>query len=103
MADKDRSITDLEKQVLLQPSSDGSNKNTYTGKEFDDLGDQIRTKEEEIQILWNVIKEINKTKGNAVNIGQLQKLIIRSDANLMANSKENQASSIYATPNPPRY
>ena len=30
--------------------------------------------EEEIQILWNVIKEINKTKGNALNIGQLQKL-----------------------------
>ena len=39
MADKDRNITDLEKQVLLSTSGDGGNKNTYTGKEFDDLGD----------------------------------------------------------------
>ena len=69
MVDKERSITDLEKQVLLHVS--GPVKNSYTGKEVDDLGDAIRTKEEEIQILWNVIKEINKAKGNNVNIGQL--------------------------------
>ena len=84
VADKERNITDLEKQVLLQGPS--GSKSTYTGKEMDELGDQIRTKEEEIQILWNVIKEINKSKGNSVNIGQLQKLIIRSDANLLNNS-----------------
>ena len=39
MADKDRTITELEKQVLLQTSGDGGNKNTFSGKEFDDLGD----------------------------------------------------------------
>ena len=39
MADKDRNITDLEKQVLLSTSGDGGKQNTYTGKEFDDLGD----------------------------------------------------------------
>lgn len=35
---------------------------------FDELADQIRTKEEEIQILWNVIKEVNLQKGGALNI-----------------------------------
>ena len=39
MDDKERIITDLEKQVLLQPQGDGGAKHTYTGKEFDDLGD----------------------------------------------------------------
>ena len=70
--------------MLLQDS--GGKRQGYGGREMDELGDQIRTKEEEIQILWNVIKEINKSKGNSVNIGQLQKLIIRSDANLLRES-----------------
>jgi len=68
LTDKERCITDLEKQVLLQVPPAKTN---YIGKEIDDLGDAIRTKEEEIQILWNVITEINKAKGNNVNIGQL--------------------------------
>ena len=29
-----------------------------------ELQEQIKTKDEEIKILWNVIKEINKGKGN---------------------------------------
>lgn len=29
-----------------------------------ELQEQLKTKDEEIKILWNVIKEINKTKGN---------------------------------------
>lgn len=40
--------------------------------QIDDLGDQMKTKEDEIQILWNVIKEINKLKGgNQINVSQL--------------------------------
>ena len=34
---------------------------------LDDLTDQVKTKEEEIQILWNVIKEINRMKGGSLN------------------------------------
>ena len=72
VAVKERTNTELEKKVLLQSSPDRSpKKQSYSGKEIDELSDQIRTKEEEIQILWNVIKEINKTKGNAINMGQL--------------------------------
>ena len=79
---KERTNIELEKKVLLQVSPDRiSQKASYQTKEIDDLGDQIRTKEEEIQILWNVIKEINKAKGNALNIGQLQNLILRSEVN----------------------
>ena len=29
-----------------------------------ELQEQLKTKEEEIKILWNVIKEINKSKGS---------------------------------------
>jgi hypothetical protein len=29
-----------------------------------ELQEQLRTKEEEIKILWNVIKEINRSKGS---------------------------------------
>ena len=32
---------------------------------LEDLQDQVRTKEDEIQILWNVIREINRAKGAA--------------------------------------
>lgn len=46
LVDKERCITDLEKQMLLHNS--GPAKQTFTGKEMDDLGDAIRTKEEEI-------------------------------------------------------
>lgn len=28
------------------------------------MNEQLKTKEEEIKILWNVIKEINKSKGS---------------------------------------
>ena len=38
---------------------------------LDDLQDQVRTKEEEIQILWNVIKEINKMKSGSMGNIQL--------------------------------
>lgn len=38
---------------------------------IDELSDQVRTKEEEIQILWNVVKEVNRQKGGALNISQL--------------------------------
>jgi len=38
---------------------------------LDELADQVRTKEEEIQILWNVVKEVNRQKGGALNISQL--------------------------------
>ena len=35
---------------------------------IDELGEQVKTKEEEIQILWNVIKEINRAKGGQFNL-----------------------------------
>eukprot|EP00347_Sterkiella_histriomuscorum_P008368 403345367 len=41
-----------------------------------ELQEQLKTKEEEIKILWNVIKEINKSKGTEkVNIEQLKHAI----------------------------
>lgn len=41
-----------------------------------ELQEQLRTKEEEIKILWNVIKEINKSKGTEkVNMEQLKHAI----------------------------
>ena len=88
---------------MLLKTSEESMKSTHSGKELDELGDQIRTKEEEIQILWNVIKEINRSKGNALNIGQLQKLMIRSDASLLQGSFNESHAAMYATPNPPRF
>jgi hypothetical protein len=37
-----------------------------------EMHEQLKTKEEEIKILWNVIKEINKSKGNEkVSVEQL--------------------------------
>ena len=37
-----------------------------------EINEQLKTKEEEIKILWNVIKEINKTKGSEkVSVEQL--------------------------------
>ena len=41
-----------------------------------ELQEQLKTKEEEIKILWNVIKEINKNKGSEkVSIDQLRSVI----------------------------
>ncbi len=38
-----------------------------------EVQEMLKTKEEEIKILWNVIKEINKSKGNEkVSMEQLQ-------------------------------
>ena len=101
MVDKERAITSLEKQVLLQGSE--PRKQSYSGKEMDDLSDAVKTKEEEIQILWNVIKEINKAKGNSVNIGQLQKLMIRCEANVLSNSQHETHPTLFTSPNPQHY
>ena len=41
-----------------------------------EMNEQIKTKEEEINILWNVIKEINKTKGSEkINLSELRGLV----------------------------
>ena len=41
--------------------------------------EQMKAKEEEIKILWNVIKEINKSKGSEkVSMEQLQQVITSS-------------------------
>ena len=43
------------------------------------MNEQLKTKEEEIKILWNVIKEINKSKGSEkVSVEQLQQVITSS-------------------------
>ena len=66
---------------------------------IDELNDQIRTKEEEIQILWNVIKEVNKLKGGSFNVSQLQKLVIRSEAAALAQSNHSERQTLmFATP-----
>lgn len=45
------------------------------------MNEQLKTKEEEIKILWNVIKEINKSKGSdKVSMEQLQQVITSSRA-----------------------
>lgn len=67
---------------------------------FEDLSDQVRTKEEEIQILWNVIKEINKQKGGTLNIAQLKKLIQKSE---LVTKQADYQMGLFATPNPLRY
>ena len=48
-----------------------------------ELQEQLKTKEEEVKILWNVIKEINKSKGT-VNMEQLRNAISQkvNNANL---------------------
>ena len=44
-----------------------------------EVNEQLKTKEEEIKILWNVIKEINKSKGSEkVSVEQLQQVITSS-------------------------
>lgn len=44
-----------------------------------EMNEQLKTKEEEIKILWNVIKEINKSKGSEkVSVEQLQQVITSS-------------------------
>ena len=67
---------------------------------IDELGDQVKTKEEEIQILWNVIKEINKVKGANINITQLQKLIHRSEINALNQSINHSETNhhMFASP-----
>jgi len=41
-----------------------------------ELQEQLKTKEEEIKILWNVIKEINRSKGNEkISLEQLRGFI----------------------------
>ena len=60
---------------------------------IDDLSDQVKTKEEEIQILWNVIKEINKIKGGTLNIGQLQKLMARAENAAALHSSNNSTAA----------
>ena len=48
-----------------------------------ELQEQLKTKEEEVKIIWNVIKEINKSKGT-VNMEQLRNAISQkvNNANL---------------------
>jgi hypothetical protein len=38
--------------------------NSSGNNQIIELQEQLKTKEEEIKILWNVIKEINKSKGS---------------------------------------
>ena len=114
----DAKVGAMEKEALLRENS-GSNFSTLNTSKGDrdlasmslkdlrkedhrtieDLNDQVRTKEEEIQILWNVIKEINKIKGGNFNISQLQKLVIRSEAATLRESHQSEnLQSMYATP-----
>ena len=70
--------------TLLTSKGDGGNLSLRDLRKEDhafieDLNDQLRTKEEEIQILWNVMKEVNKIKGGTINVAQLQKLVARSE------------------------
>lgn len=47
-----------------------------------EMQEMLKTKEEEIKILWNVIKEINKSKGNEkVSMEQLQQVISLTKVN----------------------
>jgi hypothetical protein len=47
-----------------------------------EVQEMLKTKEEEIKILWNVIKEINKSKGSEkVSMEQLQQVITSSKLN----------------------
>ena len=115
----DAKVGAMEKEALIRENSSNnfSTLNTSKGdiaslslrdlrkedhRTIEDLNDQIRTKEEEIQILWNVIKEINKIKGGNFNIGQLQKLVIRSEAATLRQSNQSEnLQSMYATPGHP--
>ena len=61
---------------LIQSPNNGFNGQDYEWQE------QLKAKEEEIKILWNVIKEINKGKGNGqsnavvpISMDQLRQVI----------------------------
>lgn len=55
-----------------------------------ELQEQLRTKEEEIKILWNVIKEINKSKGTEkVNMDQLRNAISQKVGSHQASISSN--------------
>ena len=80
---------------------------------LEDLQDQVRTKEEEIQILWNVVKEINKLKGGSMgNIQQLQKMFNTcaleaaaqaKDSSFHERNKSDSLHHMYATPGHTNY
>ena len=68
----------MEKELLIKEADQGyttsatstlnsSSDRILSKHQVDELSDLVRTKEEEIQILWNVIKEINKLKSGAIN------------------------------------
>lgn len=40
-----------------------------------EMEENLKVKEDEVKVLWNVIKELNKNKGEKIDIEQLQKLI----------------------------
>ena len=106
----------MEKEALIRDSSGNSTSTLNTSKgdiginslrdlrkedhaTIEDLNDQVKTKEEEIQILWNVLKEINKIKGGSFNISQLQKLVIRSEAAALHQSNHSEnIQGMFATP-----
>jgi len=46
---------------LPSPSVDGAN----------DLEESLKVKEEEVKVLWNVIKELNKSKGEKLDLDHL--------------------------------
>lgn len=50
---------------LPSPSVDANN----------DLEESLKVKEEEVKVLWNVIKELNKTKGEKLDLDQLSWMI----------------------------
>lgn len=53
-----------ELQALTVKSfGDGNREQGHESHTVDDLTDEVRTKEEEIQILWKVVKEVNRQKG----------------------------------------
>ena len=71
------------KRCGKHPSTDKywTGRHITTAKTSDNLSVQVdqiqlQTKEEEIQLLWNVIRQINKSKGSPVNLSQLESMIM---------------------------
>jgi hypothetical protein len=77
-----RSAEGMSYKSSLQQSPTGGKVAMYpheasqSSNQVVELQEQLKTKEEEIKILWNVIKEINKSKGSEkVSMEQLKQVI----------------------------
>lgn len=111
-------IAGLERESFLKEAAGGST-NAFTSKvgnsidysqmslrdmrkedqtTIDELGDQVKTKEEEIQILWNVIREVNRMKGGNLNLTQLQKLVNRCENAATYHHSSKDSLSIVEAP-----